>query len=373
MDAAGLVEQMVQAGQFNRIVNNPLSQFGPPPQRYLGAELLPELEVPENQYTEEGLQFRTIVANDGTRYSPVQIKGGIIFGSVNVMLGETDIGSHFTGRDYDAFIRLLEQSGTGWQVGGGVNRPGMQAIASMLNWGDTTLNLPLIVKNEVQRWQAIVNSQVIRTGANGYREVVNFLNPTGQRVNAAGAWSSNVYDPYNDLMAAMDYMIGLGYTISRIITSQQVLSKLANNALIRQRVGRLSLTGGTITGLSGRASQARINEMLSEDGLPGIERYDRQYRTSTGSGYFLARDVLVMVATTGRDVEIDLGDLGPIPLFNTLGYYGVGRAAGQSDPGRVTHIQGFNNKPPRIEGEAWQTGFPVILSPQAIYVIKGIT
>ena len=57
---------------------------------------------------------------------------------------------------------------------------------------------------------------------------------------------------------------------------------------------------------------------------------------------------------------------------NTIGYVGVGRAVGQRAPGRVVRVEAFNNKPPRIEAEGWQTTLPVIADPESIAVIKGI-
>jgi hypothetical protein len=86
---------------------------------------------------------------------------------------------------------------------------------------------------------------------------------------------------------------------------------------------------------------------------------------------------MVLVATTGRDESIDLGDFDPSVaspelVADTIGYVGVGRAAGQSAPGRHVVVNAYENKPPRIEGEAWQTSFPVITEPEAIYIIKSI-
>jgi hypothetical protein len=286
-----------------------------------------------------------------------------------VNLGDSDIGSTFDGPEYDAWMRLLTTIDA---AGGG--RPSMDAMTSMLDWVDTTINRPLLERNEKDRWDAIVDAQIIRVGDNLYTETIAFPNPTGNRVNAGGVWSNNSYDPYLDIMAGMDFLAGKGFTVNRIIAPQTVITKLANNALIRQRVGRLSLTGGTITGLAGRASREAINGLLSEDGLPPIERYDSQYRTSTSSGYFLKRDVFILVATTGRDIELDLADTAPMPLFNTLGYTGIGTPAGQPTPGRVAFVRHIpDTKPPRLEGEGWQTSLPVVLNPDAIYVIKNIT
>ena len=376
MDMSGLVAGMIEDGAFSRIVNNPMAQFGPVTRQYLGAQILPERTVPENSYTEESIRYRTVIANDGTRYSPVQLKRGLLQGNMHVVLGDSDIGSHFTSADYDAVIRLLQRSQPA--MGGaspfaGQDRPSMTAVQQMTNWADATLNLPLVELCEVQRWQAIVNAQVIRQGDGGYAETVGYPNPPGHRVTAAGQWSNDAYDPYSDFMAAQIFLATKGFTIGRIIASQPVIAKLQKNINIRQRLGLLSVAGGLITGLAGHASLAAINNLLNGDNLPGLEHYDLQYRTQTGSNFFLPRNVCVMIATTGRDESIDRGDLEPLLVENVLGYHGIGRAAGQSTPGRAVVVNTFGNKPPRVEGEAWQTHLPVITEPEGVYVISGIS
>jgi hypothetical protein len=161
--------------------------------------------------------------------------------------------------------------------------------------------------------------------------------------------------------------------VSRIITSRAVLSIMAGNAKVQSRVGLATIgADGTIAMRAGRATRAAINNVMEQDGLPPIETYDLQYRTSDDTAYFLKRDVIVMLGTTGVNQEIDLGDE-RIELAEVLGYTAVGRAAGQSDPGRVVRVEPKENKPPRLEGEAWQTSLPVILEPEAIGVIHTIS
>ena len=79
------------------------------------------------------------------------------------------------------------------------------------------------------------------------------------------------------------------------------------------------------------------------------------------------------MATTGQDESIDLGDTNSLMVANTLGYTALGRAAGQAMPGRVLRMEAFENKPPRIEAEGWQTSLPVITNPEAIAVITSIS
>lgn len=373
MDLPGLIANMNQTGVFARIVNNPLSQMGQPARRYLGAELLPERLVPLNLFEETAIRYRSLIANDAGRFSPVQLKGGMIVGSMLVQLGNHDIGSEMTGPDYDALVNLLQQSVGAQGTMNVVTPPDMNAMRQLGDWTDMTLNRPLLERQEKQRWDAIVNAQVVRTGDNGYTETVNFPNPTGHRPNAGGTWSDNTYDPYIDIIAGAEFLAAKGYTVSRMITSTTVRSKLSLNAKMQARVGRLSVASGTVTGVPGRVTLESMNALFGSDGLPPLELYDLQYRTATTSGRFLSNAAFVMVATTGRDQQIDRADLEPLILQNTLGYYAVGRAAGSASPGRMTNVQQYMNKPPRVEGEAWETGFPVVTEPEAVFVIKSIS
>lgn len=367
LNISGVVNQMMEDSSLLNLMNNPLAQFGPTNFPFLGATLLPERVVPLNAWTEEKIQFRTIIANDSTRYSPVQKKGGMLYSSLKVELGNSNIGQEFSGQDYDAFITALHRFGSTDNI------PSMEAVTRLLNWVDIALLRPLLVKNEKQRFEALVNAQVVRTGDNNYREVVNFPNPSGHRVNAGGVWSNNSYDPYPDVIDMAEFLWGLGFTINRILARRTVTSKLTLNAFIRTRVGRISLASGTVTGLAGRASLADINEMFSSDDLPPIERYDLQYRTQTGSAYYLDSASMLFVCTTGRDETVDMGDSAPLIMPNTLGYVGVGTPAGQPNPGRVVNMAVKTDHPPRIEGEGVQVSFPVFTEPEAVGVIKNIS
>lgn len=362
MDILGLLNQMDADGSIAAIARNSLAQFGRRTRRYLGATLLPERIVPDNIYKEENIRYRSVIANAGTRYSPVQLKKGALVGSFTVELADSDIGSELNGRDYDALLRIL---------GRGAD---MEAVASLTNWLDTTVNIPLIEWNERARWQAIVSAVVQLRGNNGYTEDVNYSNPAGHRAAAAAQWSNNATDPFADIYAMAQLLADKGFTVNRIITSRKVVGIMALNAIVRTRTNRVTVnTSGQIQALSGRVQLAEINAFLSADGLPPIELYDLSYRTSTGTGRFMPDTVMVMVATTGRDENLDLADGRVEVLPDTLGYLGVGRPAGQSDAGRVIRQESFRNKPPRIESEGWQTSLPVITEPEAVAVITGIS
>jgi hypothetical protein len=373
MDLPGLIQNMNTTGVFARIVNNPLAAMGTPARRYLGAELLPEKTVPLNIFQETAIKYRTVIANDASRFNPVQIKGGAIVGAMLVQLGNHETGSELTGADYDALVALLQQSTGSLGTPTVVTPPEMEAMAQVTNWADMTINRPLLEKQEKQRWDAIVNAQVIRTGDNGFTETINYPNPSGSRVTAGGQWSNNTYDPYADIIAGAEFLAAKGYTVSRMFAGTPVRSKLSLNLKFQQRVGRISIQAGTVTGVPGRVTLDVMNEQFSMDALPPLELYDLQYRTQTSSGRFLSSSVFVMVATTGRDQQIDRADLEPLILPDTIGYYGVGRATGMGTPGRASFVEFRADKPPRLRGESWETGFPVILDPEAIFVITGIS
>lgn len=356
-----LLADLERDGHFVNIAQNPLAQFGTPARTYLGASLLPERTVPNNAYREQGIKYRTVVANDGTRYSPVQKKKGELMGSFLVELGDADIGRELSAAEYDMLIEVLGQSSD------------MQAMLRILDWTDVTLVRALIEHNERQRWQAIVASVVQRRGDNGYLEDVLYSNPAGHRSNALGQWSLDTYDPMDDIIAKADMLQGKGFKVSRIVTSTPVMSILSGNAKMQARVGSTVVNlGGQLSIASQRADLQALSRIFNANGLPTPETYDLQYRTQTGSGFFLDRNVFVMVCTTGADVELDLGDQERL-LVDTLGYMAIGRAAGQSRPGRVLRTEAFDNKPPRIEGECWETQLPVITEPEAIGVIGAIS
>jgi hypothetical protein len=362
-DIQRLIDQMGTTGAIDRIARNRLAQFGTRTRRLLGAELLPATDQEENSYTDDTVRYRTVVGNAGTRYSPVVLKGNNYVGSVNVQLFDIDIGSELTSRDYDALIRYLDR------------KDEMAAMASITNFLNTTVNMGLEELREVYRWQCIESALVQRRGANGYKEDIAYSNPSGHRAVAASAWSNSANDPFTDIFNRVQLLADKGFKVSRIITSRSVVSIMALNDKVRTRVGSIKVNvGGGIIVQGGRASMAQINEALAAEGLPPLELYDEIYRTQTGTARFISNNVMIFVGTTGRDETILLNDNDVTAelLPDVLGYYGVGRAAGQSGPGRVIQAVHKTDKPPRIEAQGWETSAPVITEPEAIATITGI-
>lgn len=380
MDIGGLLTQLRADGSLYRMAINPAAQFGTQTRRYIGAELLPERNVEVNQYTEEQIRYRTVVANAGTRYSPTQRKGGALVGSFDVKLAESDIQNELTSRDYDTIVRLVQ--GAGAIMGAGFPSPGnvpvpptLAAAAQVTRFVDTVIVRALVEVLEVWRWQALVNKLVKLRGDNGYSEDVGYPQFASLSGAATGNWgdTTGAFDPFVDIFARVQALADRGMTATRIITGRQVLMKMANNTAVRARAGRVVVTtGGQIRGTAGMANLGEINQALNADGLPPIELYDLQYRTTTGAQHFLQRDAMVIVATSGRNEALDLGDGMFETMEDVLGYTAIGRAAGQATPGRVVRLENREDKPPRIFAEGWQTALPVITEPEAIAVITGI-
>jgi hypothetical protein len=368
MDIKTLVQRMIDEGKFRQITNNPLAQFGTPQKTYHFARLLPDRQVKENTFREDRIRYRTVVANDSTRYSPVQIKGNIITGSFLVELGNSDIGSEMTARDYDAFLDLVRAAS-----GDASEALTMEAVARLTAWADATLNLPLVEKRELQRAQALCDAVVTRKGDNGYEEEVQLSNPSGHRVETgAGDWDDPDYPIYDDVLAGIELLASKGYTANGIMTTTPIRAKMSKNNDIKERAGKIVVDAdGSLKAARGRASLEQINEALRADGLPAMTINDTQFATQTESGFFMPRTDFLITASTGREETIDLGgDEEPLILTDTLGYTAQGKAAGQPAPGVKTLVTPFENKPPRIEGEAWQTSFPVPTEPEAVYRIR---
>jgi hypothetical protein len=361
-DLMSIVEEMIADGHFRRLLRNPRAQFGTSRRRYLGAEILPEREVTSNAYTEDAIRFRTLVANDGTRYSPAQKKAsGILVGSFKVELGYQDIATEMDARTYDALRAYLN------------NNSDIEAMARMANWVDGAVNRALIERTEVQRWQAILDAQVVREGDNGYREILDYPNPAGQRANVGGDWADPSYDAWLDIEERVQFLTDKGYTVSRIITSTKALSLLRANAKVAARVGAVAVAGdGTLTTVAGTITRDRLNALASESGLPKFETYDLRYQTEGENPRFMRDTAMTFVSQTGRDEDIDYPEGENFTVPDVAGYVAIGTGAGQAEPGRAVNVEVFRNKPPRIEAEGWQASLPVLADPEAIATLDGI-
>jgi hypothetical protein len=368
-DIRTLVYNLDRSGDLQLIARDPRVQFGTPARQYLGPEFLPNRIVPFNDFTEELIRYRTIIANATDRYSPPQLKGGALFGSFRVHLADSNRASQLTGADYDGLLRIL-----------GNSADSMAAVAQIIDFVNSTINVPLEEWNERARWQAIETAVVQLRGDNGYSEDVGYLDPAGHRAVAGGTWSDDTYDPFDDLFAMANLATSIGYTITRTVTSRKVMSILANNAKVQARTGRIVLPLGTggVSVAQGRATLDQIGAAMMQDGLPVPQLYDLRYRTETGDARFMSDTTFIMFAETGRDPGLDQGDLALLApeildrLGNTVGYTAIGRAVGQNTPGRFIRSAFKEDIPARVYAEGVQTSLPVITEPFAIFVIKSI-
>lgn len=369
---AELLETLKASNQVNDLINDPAAQFGTGDTPYLGALYLPEQLRDENMYKEEDIKFRSFVANAGSYYSPAQLNpGGQLIGSFNVELGKTDQADQVTAQDYKTLMKLLNRKQT------------REAILNALAWFDNHILRPLLDLNEKYRWDAFIDASVLRTGSNAYTEVVNYPNPAGHRpapisggtlANPAGWYEvDGSYDPFEDIFAMADMFSRKGYRLSRIITGgRKLISVLGKNPVVRERTSRITVSNsGQIEAQPGRATAAQMNAFLNEEGIPNFEIYDKTYHTrQLGEQLYVPDDTIVLLCTTGRTQNVDLGERGVLTLDNTMGYYGMGTTAQAFLPGRTFNVEERNLYPGGYYSEGIQVGLPVIQDPEAIGVLK---
>ena len=377
MDILRLLEKMARDGALANIATNPLAQFGTAARPLLGAQLLPERILQSNSFREEGVKFRTYAAVPSTRYSPVTLFDGALTSSFLVELGESDFGTTLDANTYDA---LRAELATGSME---------QAAARLMEFLDQGNNA-LLQRNEIWRWQAIVKSQIDAKHGN-VQFTVPFANPAGHRVTVASGttgspagWFLSTYDPIKDILAMMQMLSDKGYQVNRAYMSSSRFQVLQRNPIARQYMNSVVAipnaggTGITVNNNSANLTGAQLLQILrdySNQTIPGgLIINDQQYNTRNGTKRYMDKNAIVFVSTTGRAENYPSytnEETEPLIVQDTLGYMGVGRAAGQDTPGRVIQMEAIlNKKPPRVELEAWQTSGPVILEPEAVGVIN---
>lgn len=375
-DIKTLLQKLEREGAIAGIIDNPLAQFGTPARQMVGARLLPERQVAENAYREEGIKFKTYAAVPSTRYSPVTLFEGALTSSFLVELGESDYGSELTAAKYDA---LRKELSTGTLE---------NAALRLLSFIDTA-NTALLIRNEIWRWEAIVKSQINAKHGNVQFDVP-FANPLGHRVSVASGsiaapagWYLATYDPIADMLSMIQKLKDKGYHANEIFMSSSRFTVLQKNPKAREYMNSVVAipsvggTGITVSNNSRLLTKTQLEQVIRDSGgidlAGGITLNDEQYNTRNGTKRFMPKDAIVFVATTGRDEtypSYTSEDTEPLIVQNTLGYVGIGIAAGQSVSGRIVQLEAITNKkPPRVEIEAWQTSGPVILEPEAIGVI----
>ncbi|MGL5926361.1 major capsid protein [Chroococcidiopsis sp.] len=361
-DIFALHREIVEEGHLETLARDPRIQFGTPARRYIGAEILPDRPVTENQFTESDIRYFTSPANDATRYSEPQMKQVAQAATFDVKLGELDIAAQLTGRDFDNIRKIAIANPTG-------------AKNQLIAWLNTGLNLSLVEKVEIQRWNALLDAAVQIVGTNGKVSTVPLDNPVGHRITvpsgttaAPTGWYGNE-DPMDAIFAMKTFLSGKGYELLRVIGDSEITNALVTNPVMQSRLGTLTIAGGELTSRVGLVSKQALDAYIQSFGIPAIEEYNLTYRTQIGTGFFKRRGTLAFICATGRSETIDNGDATLSVLENVAGYNAVGLAVGEDNPGRVIRTEARNLKPIGIYGQAFQTSFPVLTEPEGVGVL----
>ena len=64
IDIGTLITRMREDGMIDGIAQRTTAQFGTRSQRLIGAELLPERTVERNEYTEESVEYHTVIRSE---------------------------------------------------------------------------------------------------------------------------------------------------------------------------------------------------------------------------------------------------------------------------------------------------------------------
>lgn len=350
---------------IDAVVNNPLAQQGTGLTPYLGLQMMPERRVDANQFTETRISYKTFVANNGTRYSTPQLKGGAYVGEFDVKVTPSDIKAQLTAMEYDAIIKILKRY-TGDDVP-------LQALILLLKWVDKQLVQPLVVKNERMIWECLIDALVQIEGDNGFLDPIAIPNPAGHRL-ASGDWDDDAYDPMQDIYARADFLKSKDQLPNRQIASTKAVNKLLRHPkVIQQAKGFITVQGGALVGSENRLTVNALNAFFGENELPPVIAYDKTYNVQGAAPRrFLKEDAWAMTGETDMTEEIEIADGDLITIENTLGYTAVGTNAGYTDPGRMILTETIGGKAPHVDGQSWQESLPVNQNPEAITVLTSI-
>lgn len=372
-DIAGLIREINGDGTIDGIIANAvLAQFGTPNRRLIGAELMPLRPNTNNQnaFRERAITFRTVMANDGTRYSPVQLKKGARTASMMIELAEIDTGGELDAQMYDELIALLDQDLT------------MDATFQITNYLDTTVIQGLVQKMEKMRWDALITGNLRRATDFGILDPVVYPNPVGHRVTVASGtvgaptgWYDPTRDPMQDIYARVQFLKDKGWIVNRITMSSKKRTQLLTHPKVTARANRITIVNGgsgpALNLTQGRITVEDLDALVRAEGLPPFTVYDEIYNTDTSTGRYLPDTAILFTSNTNREQVIPLGDDEPLIILNTIGYQALGRATGQPRPGIQLRVRSFDDdKDVRIEAKGWATTLPVILMPESMSVLS---
>lgn len=371
MEIGALLDYLKRTRAINQLVASPITQWGPSNRRMLSPNFLPPRTVQDNYGTEERVRFRTVAAVDGDRYSPAQmVDSGELFGRLHWRLGHSDLTRQIAGSDYDGIVNYLNQNLT------------MDAAARVVGLTDTLLLQGMVEHDELMNWDAIVLNSQTRRGSNGYLEYEEGPSLDGHRVSASVDWTDSTTDPWtSDIIPRVMLLQDLGYSPAgiRVVTTYKVLQTLADHpATMRRIISNPLYAGQSIQEAIGILGQSDVvSVMIRKLGIKSVDTHDLRIQTKTGEKRAYPEGHMTFIASTGisEEVRYNVDDPSQVMLIeNTLGFTGIGRPNGVTNPGRQVALRSFSNqKDSRIELEGWQTTGPVILEPQAITDIGDIT
>jgi hypothetical protein len=362
-----LIRELEENQAFAISANDPTLQFENGGQNLLFSSVLPERQVAQNSYRDWGIRFKTMIANDATRYSPPQIKNGMLIGSVQVEMGEADAAGAMDMQFYEHFLQTLDRGSS------------QEGAFQLLRFFENTVSRPLAILRERHRVDAVCQGYVERRGANNFYERVDFPKPAGHRATVPSgttAAPTGWYDPDHDILGTLKMFKKMlakkGYRISRIITTEDILSDciIPNNAIRAYGVMTVTAPGGN-QGFELQTrpeAQAMINAFAAIQ-VPVPVTYDAGYSDQLGWQPFM-KNKFVILCQTGRQAEVRIdGEEPALLLPNTIGYYGIGVATGQLAPGVRYKVDSKDGKDANIYAEGWMSGFPIIQDPEAFAVL----
>lgn len=369
MNLTELIAWLIAEGEFDRITQDPGAQFGLQPETYLGAGILPEQSINDDIVREQGMRYRSIIANDAARFSPVQLKQGAIqFGSMFAKMAESDVGKEYTGQDFENLRKLLVQGGNG------------EARLRFLGWLDREVNQSLLRNNEKHRWDALVNFSITRLGDNGYVETTAYTEPTGHNRQIAASWETKTAgvsdnDPFDDLFGLFEDARDKNVIFTRVIMSSATQFKLLRNTKVQDRAqfGQAGFVPPNDSIFRSPMAIPRLTSAFVNEGFPAPEVFDGTYEDDNGTMRYLPEGKILFIGQTGRAEQIDPVEGDTFYVANTLGYTGIGIPALRDVPGRVITTKVVDDdKPGMISCKGWQTSLPVILDPEKRYVLNSV-
>lgn len=387
-DLIQLHEGFKEEGIFQKIATTQLLQFGTASKQMLGARILPERSVALNNFEEDQVRWRTFPALDSTRYSPAQLQDdGLLVGSYQVRLGYQNTASQLTAARLDNLLLAIENNQTG----------ATSADSRLIDFFTNLVNR-VMVKNEIQRWEAMLLRNVKRTGTGGYQDIANYpieddsywvanvdKNGGGDGSGTASdpkGWfaKDESYDPIaEDFLRAKDLLEDKGYRINNIYMDRVLANVFQRNPVIQRLANaRWTVTAdGDVGSVSQRASRAMLNGLMNDNELPGITVYNLGYQLPTSYARYIKplgtpanRHFVLITAETDQDTELYIEEKDEsIILDNTMGYFAVGTCSGEPAPGRRSFSRVGEQHPVNVYGEVIQASLPVIQHPQALITI----